>query len=480
MTKTKSTKRALLMSMLSMLLCIAMLVGSTFAWFTDSVTSGNNKIVAGNLDVEMEYSVLGADGTRSWKPVTEKTPLFEESALWEPGYTQVVYLKISNVGSLSLNYKLLIDIASEKIGKGRSYEGGSHEYDILLSDYLKFGVVTTDKENFYKTRAEAREAVEATAGKLRDYTATGSIKASEAKDDIDYIALVVYMPETVGNEANYYKNFAPEIELGIKLVATQMVDESDSFGNDYDTDASPKESTAFADLTQENFTVASEADLLKLQELVFNGNTFEGKTITLSEDITLSQANWTPIGSAVAPFKGTFDGNGKTISNLKITKATNGIAGLFGQIEGAAIKDLTVAGDITLDNESEIGDISEVPVGGICATAKDATISGCTNEVEIDVTGLTEHSIANSMMFIGGILGVSISNSAAEPVIISNCTNSANLSGPNDMAKGILSYVGGITTTIKYAHVTITDCVNNGTLAGTFSHPDGLHADFRA
>lgn len=56
MTNPKQTKRALLMSLLSLLLCCAMLIGSTFAWFTDSVTSGNNKIIAGNLDIELGYA----------------------------------------------------------------------------------------------------------------------------------------------------------------------------------------------------------------------------------------------------------------------------------------------------------------------------------------------------------------------------------------------------------------------------------------
>ncbi len=468
MTKTKSTKRALLMSMLSMLLCIAMLVGSTFAWFTDSVTSGNNKIVAGNLDVEMEYSVLGADGTRSWKPVTEKTPLFEESALWEPGYTQVVYLKISNVGSLSLNYKLLIDIASEKIGKGRSYEGGSHEYDILLSDYLKFGVVTTDKENFYKTRAEAREAVEATAGKLRDYTATGSIKASEAKDDIDYIALVVYMPETVGNEANYYKNFAPEIELGIKLVATQMVDESDSFGNDYDTDASPKESTAFADLTKAEFTVASEADLLKLQELVYNGNTFEGKTITLNEDIALATANWAPIGNRSVPFKGTFDGGSHTISGLKITEDEHGLAGLFGEVEGGTIKNLTIDGDISLDKVGPCD--TSWAIGGLCGFAYKASFTGCTNLVNIFVGNDVPASILGA---IGGIVG-SASNSN-----LTTCKNKGDITVEtadpgNAIAGGVIGMQSGSTD--------VTECSGTGTVTGGSGNPDrsvvGFHTSF--
>ena len=65
-----------------------MLIGSTFAWFTDSVSSGKNRIVAGNLDVELEYY----DGT-DWQAVDGNTNVFEEGALWEPGHTEVVYLR---------------------------------------------------------------------------------------------------------------------------------------------------------------------------------------------------------------------------------------------------------------------------------------------------------------------------------------------------------------------------------------------------
>ena len=54
MTNSKTTRRALVLSVLSLLLCCSMLVGTTFAWFTDSVTSGKNKIVAGNLDIELD------------------------------------------------------------------------------------------------------------------------------------------------------------------------------------------------------------------------------------------------------------------------------------------------------------------------------------------------------------------------------------------------------------------------------------------
>ena len=97
MTKTKSTKRALLMSGISLLLCLSMFVGTTFAWFTDSVSSLNNKIVAGNLDVELYWSTNASN----WDKVDKDTNVFTKE-LWEPGHTQVVYLKVVNEGTLAL------------------------------------------------------------------------------------------------------------------------------------------------------------------------------------------------------------------------------------------------------------------------------------------------------------------------------------------------------------------------------------------
>lgn len=103
MTQSKHTKRALLTSVLAMLVCVALLIGSTFAWFTDSVTSGRNRIVAGNLDVELEYW----DGT-SWQTVTENTNLFKptegaNATLWEPGHTEYVQLRIRTRGRWRLH-----------------------------------------------------------------------------------------------------------------------------------------------------------------------------------------------------------------------------------------------------------------------------------------------------------------------------------------------------------------------------------------
>ena len=74
----KATKRALVSSVMALFLCFAMLLGTTFAWFTDSVISGNNKITAGNLDVELDYYVDG-----EWVSVNGSTDIFDDEALWE-------------------------------------------------------------------------------------------------------------------------------------------------------------------------------------------------------------------------------------------------------------------------------------------------------------------------------------------------------------------------------------------------------------
>ena len=222
--KNKSTKHALLASILSIVMCFAMLISSTFAWFTDEVKSGMNKIVAGNLDVELEYSL---DGT-TWTAVNETTNMFKEDALWEPGYTEVVYLRVSNVGSLALKYQFGINVADKVIGKT------ADDKDIDLSDFIEFGVVET--EAIFADRAAARAAVDGNTALISAgySSAEGHLIAGE-KSNI--LALVVYMPETVDNAANYAGDNQPSINLGIKLVATQDAVENDSFGDDYDEDS---------------------------------------------------------------------------------------------------------------------------------------------------------------------------------------------------------------------------------------------------
>ena len=231
MTNVKSTKRALLSSALALFLCFAMLLGTTFAWFTDSVTSANNIIMSGNLDIELEYW-NGSD----WVDVKDKSDILTNN-LWEPGTTEVAYFRIANAGTLALKYQFGINIVDEK--KGTNVAGE----EFLLSNYLQFGVV--EGKNGETDAYENRNAAVVDILDAKVLSAGYGKAASMISGDVDYFALVVYMPTTVGNEANYKtaeKNenadkYRPQIDLGVNVYATQLAAEEDSFGTDYDADA---------------------------------------------------------------------------------------------------------------------------------------------------------------------------------------------------------------------------------------------------
>ena len=112
MNNTKTTKRALLSSVVAMLVCITMLIGTTFAWFTDTASTAVNKIQSGNLDVALEMQ--NSDG--SWVSAEGKTLTFKTAdnraagqILWEPGCTyELPQLRVVNKGNLALKYKIQI------------------------------------------------------------------------------------------------------------------------------------------------------------------------------------------------------------------------------------------------------------------------------------------------------------------------------------------------------------------------------------
>ena len=229
MKQKQRTKRALLASVLSLVICAAMLVGTTFAWFTDSVTSGKNTIIAGNLDVALYY----LDDADQEIAVDADTSVFDENALWEPGYVQTARLKIANEGTLALEYTFDINIFNETTGvnvKGETFR---------LSDYIQFAVI--DGNQTFASRADAIAAAQAAgSAPISQLSSTKNgvlYPAGVADPSEEYVTLVVYMPQTVGNEANYRGDVVPTIELGVNLLATQTPYESDSFDDQYDDTA---------------------------------------------------------------------------------------------------------------------------------------------------------------------------------------------------------------------------------------------------
>ncbi|UKI20570.1 MAG: SipW-dependent-type signal peptide-containing protein [Oscillospiraceae bacterium] len=225
---SKSTKRALISSTLAILMCAAMLIGTTFAWFTDTASTAVNKIQAGNLDVKLMYST----DMVTWKEATDQTKLFEDSALWEPGYTQVVYLKVVNAGNLALKYEAGFS-KNYTSNRGKNVNGDWYRVD----NYLKIGIAETETK--FENREAVWSAIATTEKTLaKDFMLTDGWITLKAGESSKPFAMAIYMPTSVGNEANASRLRPSSVSgLGIEVRATQATVESDSFGTDYDANA---------------------------------------------------------------------------------------------------------------------------------------------------------------------------------------------------------------------------------------------------
>lgn len=300
--KVGGTKRALLTSVLALVLSLAMLAGSTFAWFTDTASTGVNRIVSGNLDVGLEYWGVGEDGQKTWLTAEDSEELFDKNALWEPGYTQIIYLRVANNGNLALTYAMQITPVHETVGVNVDGE------QFKLSDYIKFGWMTFTVDGAGAPVALDREAAQTGVGEGAQLGTTLHRQAAApmAADAKELVALVAWMPENVGNEANY-STVQPTIELSLKVLATQAAVESDSFDNTYDRDAATNE-----DLNNKpEYDYESRYDYDNSKgygvELVRNA---EGKVVKA----IVSGVNGKVPDGFFANLKGSVDENGKPIA----------------------------------------------------------------------------------------------------------------------------------------------------------------------
>lgn len=300
--KVGGTKRALLTSVLALVLSLAMLAGSTFAWFTDTASTGVNRIVSGNLDVGLKYWGVGEDGQKTWLTAENSEKLFDENALWEPGYTQIVYLKVKNNGNLALTYAMQITPVHETVGVNVDGE------EFKLSDYIKFGWTAFTVDGDGAPVALDREAAQTGVGDGAQLGTTLHRQAAEPMEAgaEELVALVAWMPENVGNEANY-STVQPTIELSLKILATQAAVESDSFNNTYDDDAA----------ADENLDIKPEYDY----ESLYDYNNLEGYGVRVERNeagkvvkAIVSGVNGKVPDGFFANLKGSVDENGKPIA----------------------------------------------------------------------------------------------------------------------------------------------------------------------
>ena len=224
MNNKRATKRALLTSVTALVMCVVMLVGTTFAWFTDTASTGVNKIQAGNLDVD----IIGEDGkSLDGKSLSfvkaglttdagaEIDPNATTEILWEPGCRYLTQgFKIANKGNLALKWKAVVNKGTTAANEGN--------FDLL--DVIDFYLVTSkDVDDM---------------GTLLDEF-TGTLEAKKTSEDVYYIKGV--MKTSAGND---YQGLTLD-GITITVYATQYTYEKDSFDDQYDANAAYKGSQEF-------------------------------------------------------------------------------------------------------------------------------------------------------------------------------------------------------------------------------------------
>ena len=233
MSNKKTTKRALLSSAIAMLVCVAMLIGATFAWFTDTASTAVNKIQAGTLDVTLEMK--NADG--EWESAEGKILSFKKAAgheneqiLWEPGCTyELPELRVVNKGNLALKYKIAVT----------GIQGSSELNEAI--DWT-MSVDGTPAENL---------------NSIID-------KAVMPNEDSGVISIKGSMKEDAGNE---YQGLSID-GIGVTVYATQYTSEHDSYNNTYD--ALAEYGTAVANASELSSAVAAGKDVLLTSDIVLD------------------------------------------------------------------------------------------------------------------------------------------------------------------------------------------------------------------
>ena len=304
MTKTNN-KKALLSSAFALVLSVAMLIGTTFAWFTDTASTGVNKIVSGNLKVDIigETSDSHISTLKFTKAGAETDAGAAEEILWEPGCRYLTEgFRIANKGNLALKWKAQVNMNNIINGK---VEGSTIAKDgKSLLDVIDFYVVTSTDEN-----AEA-VAIE---------NFVGNLKKTETSE-VYYIKGV--MQTTAGND---YQDLTLD-GITVTVIAAQDTVENDSFDNQYDKDA--KYPIVAMDALQELINNAAEPVSVKLE-----GNIAGSLTVPQDKDVTLDLNGFTLNGgdSHAILNRGTLcikdsSGNGKIVASKANTSALRNVA----------------------------------------------------------------------------------------------------------------------------------------------------------
>jgi len=215
-TAKKPFKRiALSLSLIMMMLWVMLGTSTSVAWFSDTSPTLHNIFHVGEFKLEVSYK----QPTGDYKLIEQNTKVLNDEDLYEPGFVKVQYLKAENKGTQDFNFKTAVQVTG--------YQEATNAYGetFKLQDYIRFGLVFADSEeeldNLVGLPDNRSVAVAEANDPLNDYSSdTMLLAAGKTK----YVALILRMPEEVGNEANYRLDTVPEVTLGLVFTADQIHD----------------------------------------------------------------------------------------------------------------------------------------------------------------------------------------------------------------------------------------------------------------
>ncbi len=441
MSKQKSTKRALLSSGLVFVLCVSMLIGSTFAWFTDTAKTGVNTIQAGNLDVTLEMYEDGkwvdAEGkTLDFVKANTNTSSGSNDAaqiLWEPGCSyELPHLRIRNNGNLALKYAVKIT----------GIDGDAKLNEVIDWTISFPGHLLAQEE--YKLN-------EGAGASLSNKTGNDGFCVLTPDASTEFV-IKGHMQEAAGNA---YQGLSID-GIAITVVATQAAHEYDSYDRIYDYDAplpSIWDGTVGTVPERSNDGkrhITTAAEFAALMAVTKNENSlYSTETFVLDRDIDFANRTIVGIGGHNADVQFTFDGNQHTLSNFVINgndeahKELNEnqeieyrYAGLFQQFNGTVmnltVKNATVIGNqmvgviaSNVDNKGKIIDcnvydstvIGAKKVGAVTGyvAGTNCTVTGCYAEnVNVYASDVRTIQSAELVGYVGD--GATVNNKAPKNV----------------------------------------------------------------
>lgn len=259
MTRNSVTKKSLLISTCTLLLSVLMMVGSTFAWFTDSVRTGSNTITTGDLKVQLLHTDSGKAEPAA---VSQNTLLFTDSdgkaVNWEPGKAAYENLTVKNNGQLALEYRLMLELSgantiagTEKslcdVLKVKVVKGSVTDSDITeknLEGAKGFQSVTDDRINILEMAGDDGQQTLTSDQSSSTY---GVILYWQPNPDRDYEYNLANYPDKdkSGKAIDKTSDGSSQltVNLGVNLGATQAMAKSDSIDSTYDRNAAYPEET---------------------------------------------------------------------------------------------------------------------------------------------------------------------------------------------------------------------------------------------